>query len=169
LRKVLAAEVPTCCQHPGHPVLRCMTAHGMHGPVYPLRADTADTAPDAASEAAPDAIPAPVLFASPTSALSLPPLTAPPPLAPAAAAPTAAVSRPRSAGWPLQLARTAPSVSLSMGPARTMKFQKPLSSVSGRITYAYMTCADDSANSSRSPWLQSLPQKWNRLLAFWLL
>ena len=57
----------------------------------------------------------------------------------------------KSTGLPLHCARTAPSVSLSMGPARTMKFQNPGSSVSGRITYAYITCAEESANMSTSP------------------
>ena len=57
----------------------------------------------------------------------------------------------KSTGLPLHCARTAPSVSLSMGPARTMKFQNPGSSVSGRITYAYITCAEESANKSTSP------------------
>ena len=57
---------------------------------------------------------------------------------------------------------------MSIGPALTMKFQNPASSVSGRMTSAYMTCAEDMANSRTSPCDQCEPQKWNRLLFFWL-
>ena len=65
----------------------------------------------------------------------------------------------RSTCLPLHWSLISPRVSLSIGPALTMKFQNPASRVSGRMTYAYMTCAEDMANSRMSPCDQCEPQK----------
>lgn len=55
--------------------------------------------------------------------------------------------------------RTRSSISFSTGPVFLMKRKYSDGSVVGRMMNAYMTCALASANSSESPYFQSLPQK----------
>ena len=125
-------------------MLRCIAAHGTHG------TKTLDDIP-------PESVPAASAF-PPKSTVPVP---RPADVAPGMSSPV------KSTAFPLQLSRTAASVSFPIGPALTMKFQNPRSNVSGRITYEYITCADDSAKSNTSPWSQWLPQKWNRPFFFW--